>query len=448
MAVLSCFRLGGTKNALRFRRGEDVDLSYKIKLFAAQFGIVCLSALIACVPLIPALEDLFVNGLAYTGDMKMFTGFVDKKRHSKIIRGYMAARSHSGDTSTAMSWELIRQSVSAMFTNDNRGVTGAKQSFYGNDASCVFKYFVRPMEPQATFVWVLGLAPHCTCITLVAVCHLIIAIISSRDQVETVDWVKKNRRMQSKITAIIVSDVSCWVPFLVCCVLHTAEVVDMTSWYQTFSIAILPLNSVFNPILYTDLYNKLMFDLVGPYFKVLKERFGNLLTTFTGNFGTRNDVLAAVGEVQGPETGKVCEVQDPVNGKICENQDPGSAKVCEVQDPGSGKIFEVQDSGSGEICEVLDPGSGETCELQDPGSGKICEVQNSGSGEICEVLDSESGKICQVQDSGSGKVCEVQGPGSGEVCEVLDSESGKICEVQDPGSDEVCEVQDPGSGEI
>eukprot|EP00116_Pleurobrachia_bachei_P017520 sb/3477782/ len=43
-------------------------------------------------------------------------------------------------------------------------------------------------------------------------------------------------------------------PFLICCVLHTAEIMDMSPWYQIFSLNILPLNAILNPVLYSDLF--------------------------------------------------------------------------------------------------------------------------------------------------------------------------------------------------
>eukprot|EP00116_Pleurobrachia_bachei_P000653 sb/3460915/ len=259
MAFLSCFRLRGTLLALRFQRAVEVGRRFRWKIYSIQCGIVLLSGFIACVPLFPALEDRFVNGLVYPRDIKIFTGFVDKVKHLKhlsIIQGYMGKEVRSSKRETVLSWEVIRQAVRAMFTSDIKGVQGTKQSFYGNDASCIFKYFVLWSEPQAGFVWGLGLVINCVCLVVVMVCHVAIAILTSREA-QSVDVADRNRKLQGKITAIILTDFCCWVPFLVCCILHTAEVVDMTPWYSIFSIAILPLNSVLNPILYSDLYTRI-----------------------------------------------------------------------------------------------------------------------------------------------------------------------------------------------
>ena len=64
--------------------------------------------------------------------------------------------------------------------------------------------------------------------------------------------VKRNRALQRKVSLIIATDFSCWVPFVVVCGLHYLQVLDASPWYATFSIVILPINSVINPVLYDD----------------------------------------------------------------------------------------------------------------------------------------------------------------------------------------------------
>ena len=58
--------------------------------------------------------------------------------------------------------------------------------------------------------------------------------------------------MQRKISIIIATDFFCWVPFVIVCCLHSLEVLDATPWYALFSIIILPINSVINPLLYDN----------------------------------------------------------------------------------------------------------------------------------------------------------------------------------------------------
>ena len=62
----------------------------------------------------------------------------------------------------------------------------------------------------------------------------------------------KSSALNRKITLMVLTDFLCWVPFIVVCTLHYFEVLDATKWYSLFSIVILPLNSVINPLLYDN----------------------------------------------------------------------------------------------------------------------------------------------------------------------------------------------------
>ena len=63
----------------------------------------------------------------------------------------------------------------------------------------------------------------------------------------------RNIKLQRKIFAIITTDFLCWIPFITISLLHTLEVMDASPWYGLFSIIILPINSIINPLLYDDL---------------------------------------------------------------------------------------------------------------------------------------------------------------------------------------------------
>ena len=61
---------------------------------------------------------------------------------------------------------------------------------------------------------------------------------------------KRNRKLQAKVSIIILTDFICWVPFITVCLLHFVGFIDASPWYPVFSIIVLPLNSVINPLLY------------------------------------------------------------------------------------------------------------------------------------------------------------------------------------------------------
>ena len=72
---------------------------------------------------------------------------------------------------------------------------------------------------------------------------------------------------------IILSDFLCWIPFTMICWLHFFNVVDAEPWYPIFSILVLPINSVVNPVL----YNKSMSRAVDSVFVWLKTTLSNKL---------------------------------------------------------------------------------------------------------------------------------------------------------------------------
>ena len=60
---------------------------------------------------------------------------------------------------------------------------------------------------------------------------------------------KRNRKLQRKITVLVTTDIFTWVPFMIVCAMHYTEYFDFSHMYRYFSIFFLPCNSIINPIL-------------------------------------------------------------------------------------------------------------------------------------------------------------------------------------------------------
>ena len=162
---------------------------------------------------------------------------------------------------TTLSWDLINKMTRQMFSHDlnyeDHTVKETKVDFYGNDGVCLFKYFVKNDDPQRMFVWALILL-NFVCFIIITISYTLIGFISIKSsrqltgghndrQVE-----KRNSKMNRRISLIIASDFACWLPFISICILHSMEVVDATPWYGYFSMIVLPINSVINPLLFDD----------------------------------------------------------------------------------------------------------------------------------------------------------------------------------------------------
>ena len=221
-----------------------------MKLGTLVTGVLLISAGIATFPLVDDLDDWFVNGLVFEDDIPVLMDVLSKTKLVEVIKSYHGSRiTKLSERGEDFPWARIQDMVAEMFSKEYRSIRGKKLSFYGNDPVCMFKVFVLVDDPQFLFVWSY-LSFHFLCFLCVAVCHVAIAAIANKSQVQ---GSKRSNTLNRKVTLICVTDFCCWMPFLICCALHTAEVVDMSPWYQVFSLNILPLNSLLNPLLYSDL---------------------------------------------------------------------------------------------------------------------------------------------------------------------------------------------------
>ena len=244
MTCLSLYRANSMRNLLAPRH-----LSRKAIFMTSIVGasILIAATTIAVLPELEVFEDYFINGLYYPGS-PLFVGTPNKVKHLGIIE------KHYGRCSQIrkVSWETIRTFVTDMFTQDHNGVEGKSLGFYGNDGVCLFKFFVKPDDPQHVFSLSIMIL-NFICFILITCSYIIINYISMASSAASSDDSTSNersRKMQRKITVIILTDFVCWVPFIAIGMLHFSGTIDATKYYGLCSIVVLPLNSVVNPMLY------------------------------------------------------------------------------------------------------------------------------------------------------------------------------------------------------
>ena len=253
MTVLSAIRAVGIKSINTVHREVSRKTVLKVTLITMFIAMVCI--LISYIPMLEMVEDYFVNGIKYDDSNTLFVGCLDKKKHMAILQEYFGRMQLTGDVLT---WSQIRNLVGAMFSNDYGGIKQTTLSFYGNDHVCVFKYLVRMNDPQRNYTVIL-LCINFFCFAVISITYGRIAAASKRSIAAVAKENKSSintaaretdARLQRVVHAIIASDFLCWAPFTVICCLHLFSVLDATPWYPVFSILVLPINSVVNPILY------------------------------------------------------------------------------------------------------------------------------------------------------------------------------------------------------
>ena len=273
MTCLSNVRIYGIWNSMKIP--GEVTLMKGLKIVAATSSIILVSATIAIVPIVESFEDFFVNGVRFSDGLKIFIGTPDKTTVTEIIRAY-----HGRTKDTSLRWKMLIEVVGGMFSHDfdYEDLTEKvdKVDFYGNDGVCLFKYFVKNKDPQKLFVWSI-LALNFLCFVFISISYLLIGILSWRSSRSLASSennrqiAERNNRMNRRIAIIITTDFLCWVPFIVICILHSLDLIDATPWYSIFSMVILPINSVINPLLYDDVVT----NSIGALVRALSTRITN-----------------------------------------------------------------------------------------------------------------------------------------------------------------------------
>ena len=216
--------------------------------------IFLLSLLIAALPLFGFLENHFVNAL-YFEDVAFLAKFLTKSDLEHILAVHY---SRIRLDMSKMSWSNIRTLIRDMFSKNFEGIHEDVLGFYGNDPVCLFKYFVASDDPQVLYSWIV-LGINFFCFLVITLCYCTVFVVTSKSSASFRDGSggkqlrNRNKRLQRKISIIITTDFMCWIPFVLICFLHTIAVIDASPWYALFSIIILPINSVINPLLYDDI---------------------------------------------------------------------------------------------------------------------------------------------------------------------------------------------------
>ena len=305
MTALSIIRMYG----MTFKRmgiPGPANRSTAIKLASLVTGIITASLAIAVTPLIPSLEEYFVQGMYYDPIYKVFIGFPNKEKHVNVLKA------HYNTTSITMdfTWKEIGEKVDGMFTQQYGHLSRHPVHFYGNDGVCLFKYFVRSddarrirqsIESTADItdhkgdpvVWLM-LGVNLVCFIIITFCYIVINIqtrISSRrsGQHHNPKRVRDNRSLQNKITLIVATDFICWVPFIIISGMHNIGVFDATKWYVTYAMIALPLNSVINPLIYDKTLTELLGRKLGGVKILIRHRTSAVVSSITRFISTMTE---------------------------------------------------------------------------------------------------------------------------------------------------------------
>ena len=257
MTIMSALRARNLSCSLSFHFTRKLLMVYIILAMA----VITVSIAIAVAPLLDMFEDYFINGQVYYGtqDRQIFLYGLQTKRDliSTIDAHYGSSiykkAQTSGDT---VRWSEVRRLFKGMFTNiwsngqsEVMGIQSAKVGFYGSGPACIFKFFVTKQDPQRVFSIAI-LSVNLVCFFIITISYIRILQISLMSNKAVGRRNESSLLLQTKVSMIILSDALCWIPFIIFAFLHYQEIENAEKHYVLFSVILLPINSVVNPIIY------------------------------------------------------------------------------------------------------------------------------------------------------------------------------------------------------
>ena len=306
MTVFSFIRMYGLiYRSMRIPGAVNKKSLTKVTLLAS--AILISSLAIALMPLVPSLEDYFVQGMYYDPSYQVFIGFPTKGRHIDVLKAYYNYSNSSMDKVTeGMSWKEIGEKVDGMFSQNYGYLDRKPVHFYGNDGVCLFKYFVRTddarrsrrspgsgVEMNDPVVWTM-LIINLICFVTMTYCYIRI-IRNTRHSTQTSgqydnpERLRENRAMEKRIMVIIGTDFLCWVPFILISGLHNLGAINASSWYTSFAMTVLPLNSVINPLIYDKAIGEFIIRNFSRLIAIIRPKIATAVLAITGLFRTRNN---------------------------------------------------------------------------------------------------------------------------------------------------------------
>ena len=258
MTIMSVQRARNLSCSLSFRFTRRLLIVYIILAIAAM----ALSITIAVAPLLDMFEDYFINGQVYYGTQErqiFLYGLQTKRDLISTIDAHYGSSIYkklqtSGDT---VRWSEVRRLFKGMFTNiwsnnsqsEVKGIQSAKVGFYGSGPACIFKFFVTKQDPQHVFSIAI-LSVNLACFLIITISYMRILQLSVMSNKAVGRKNENSVLLQTKVSMIILSDALCWIPFIIFAFLHFQEIENAEKHYVLFSVILLPVNSVVNPIIY------------------------------------------------------------------------------------------------------------------------------------------------------------------------------------------------------
>ena len=124
---------------------EDISRNSFLSIAIKTSSILVISIAEAMVPLMPQMEDFFVNGMTYDPLVKLFIGSPGKKIHLNIVQEYYGKVKEKN-----LKWRVINDLIDDMFSHDhiNNAIGRKNLNFMGMKEFASSNFLLKKMTPK------------------------------------------------------------------------------------------------------------------------------------------------------------------------------------------------------------------------------------------------------------------------------------------------------------
>lgn len=249
LVALTCYRLYGVLrpiDALYMRPKRAVWLVIILWIVALTLAII---------PMIPTINQTMVTS-ALIAPSKYFDNTVVTWDSYHTFAGRLRAlvpRNNEEGQYDISSWVRAVEATNMHYPNVSPDLTGYF-GYYSTDGVCIPRLFrlegTGPLHPLTLVV----VSVNFTCLAFIIVSYAMIYWISTRNVLNSANSTSTRNRgstMQRKISALIITDLCCWLPICVMAFLTQRQTYVSGTTYAIAAIILLPINSSLNPMIYS-----------------------------------------------------------------------------------------------------------------------------------------------------------------------------------------------------
>ena len=227
--------------------------SSSVKLITGYHFVVWVVSVLALLPFIPSLSShmvtkaLISKSAYFHSDTTEYSGISEfANRLSGLINGTKLLTVGLQDVNECLelNFAAIKPNITSYF------------GYYSVSGVCLPKFY-RTADDMSHFN-MMSAAIICFnfCALIFIAASYASIYVKSTSSVPTQQVSVRGRKMQRKITILILTDVTCWLPICVMSLLSMGSIVIPSILYAVSAIILLPINSSLNPVIYTDVIQK------------------------------------------------------------------------------------------------------------------------------------------------------------------------------------------------